>query len=84
MKKVEKTYSVPLSKRFEVTFKKKFGKFNKGEKTSVTLPIAIKWINLGLIESSSEIDSAINESKAKELIKEKSGKTDDKKDDKPE
>jgi len=77
MSKTEKkSYDMPLAKRFEVTFKKAFGKFQSGGKTSVTLPIALKWINLGLVDKTSEIDAATEKAEAKELIETKKSKKD--------
>jgi hypothetical protein len=66
--KDSKSFSVPLAKRFEITFKKTFGKFKKGDKTSVTLPVAIKWVNLVLVEKTSAITAAIAEAKAEPII----------------
>lgn len=69
-KKVEKkSYSVDLKTRYEVTFKKDLGEFKKGDTTSVTLPIALKWIKGGYVDSTSEIGKASKESGTDELLK---------------
>jgi len=67
----KKSYSMPLAQRFEVTFKKAFGKFKSGDKTKVTLPIAMKWISLGFVDETTAISSAIEKAEAKSVVEEK-------------
>jgi hypothetical protein len=70
-KEKEKSYPMPLSKRFEVTFKRSFGKFKKGDVTAVTLPIAAKWIASDLVDSTTEIKAELEKIGGKELIEPK-------------
>lgn len=68
-KEDRKSYAVDLKTRYEVTFKKELGEFKKGDTTSVTLPIALKWIKAGYVDSTGEISRASKESGTDELLK---------------
>lgn len=68
-KEEKKSYALDLKTRYEVTFKKALGEFKKDDTTSVTLPIALKWIKAGYVDSTSEINRAAKASGTDELIK---------------
>jgi len=71
MKKDEtKSYPLDLKTRYDVTFTKDFGAFKKGDSTSVTLPIAMKWIASGVVSETDEVKTAIKKSEVSEVMDE--------------
>lgn len=64
-----KAYNMDLSELYEVMFIKDLGAFSKGEKTHVSLPIAMKWVNKGVVSSTSEITAAAEKYGCTELLK---------------
>lgn len=74
----EKSYKMDLSELFKVTFNKNFGLFKSGESTCVTLPIALKWANDGLVNKTEEMEKAAKSSECTELLDDKKLKKKDK------
>lgn len=70
----KKGYKFDLSEVYEVTFKKKTKYHEAGEKTLVSLPIAIKFVNDGRIELTPEVREAAEKAGMTELINIKIGK----------
>jgi len=68
--KDDKSYNMDLSEVYEVTFSKDFGAFKKGDKTHVSLPIAMKWIKKGVVSKTSDIIKAAEVAKCSDLLKE--------------
>lgn len=66
-----KSYKMPISKRFEVTAKKDFGAFKKGDKTKAGLPLILDWISKGYVDTTDEIKAATKSADAEELAESK-------------
>lgn len=54
----EKAYEMDLSEVFKVIFTKDFGAFKKGDTSYVSLPLAMKFTKMGVVENSIEISNA--------------------------
>lgn len=67
--KSDKSYNMDLSEVYKVTFQKDFGVFKAGDETHVSLPIAIKWVKMGVVSETSEITSASDKAGCSELLK---------------
>ena len=67
--KSDKSYNMDLSEVYKVTFQKDFGAFKAGDETHVSLPIAIKWVKMGVVSETSEINSAADKAGCSELLK---------------
>lgn len=79
MKKNEqKSRPMDITTRFEVTFTKDFGVFKKGDNTTATLPIVMKWLKANVIEKTSAIEAAVDKYNSKDLVEaDKKSKTKD-------
>ena len=64
-----KSYNIDLSEVYKVTFQKDFGAFKAGDETHVSLPIAMKWVKMGVVSETSEITSAADKTGCSELLK---------------
>lgn len=53
-----KTYKINLSELYAVTFTKQHGAFKKGDTSNVSLPLALKFVKLGVVTATSEIKEA--------------------------
>lgn len=67
--KSDKSYNMDLSEVYRVVFQKDFGAFKAGDETYVSLPVAMKWIKMGMVSETSEINSAANDAGCSELLK---------------
>ncbi|KAA6348648.1 hypothetical protein EZS27_003881 [termite gut metagenome] len=67
--KEKKSYNINAAKRYPVVFNKKYGAFQKGDETSVTLPIAIKWVGLNVVDITDEIKKDMVLYKMDDLLK---------------
>lgn len=56
------------TKRFEVTFKDKFGAFKKGDKSTVGLALAADWYAKGKVALSKELESYIAEHELQDMF----------------
>ena len=70
----KKGYRFPLSDVFEVTFTKSTKYHAQGEKKLVSLPVAIKLINDGKVNTTSEIDEAVEKYEMGDLLTSKKNK----------
>ena len=64
-----KSYNIDLSEVYKVTFQKDFGAFKAGDETHVSLPIAMKWVKMGVVSETSEITSAADKTGCSGLLK---------------
>lgn len=67
--KSEKAYTMDLSEVYKVVFSKDFGAFKAGDETYVSLPVAMKWVKMGIVSETPEIVAAANDSGCSELLK---------------
>lgn len=67
--KSDKSYNMDLSEVYKVTFQKDFGAFKAGDETHVSLPIAMKWVKMGMVSETSEITSAADSAGCSDLLK---------------
>ena len=67
--KSDKSYNMDLSEVYKVTFQKDFGAFKAGDETHVSLPIAMKWVKMGIVSETSEITSAATAAGCSDLLK---------------
>lgn len=56
--KDEKAYKMDLSEVYKVVFVKDFGAFKSGDETHVSLPIAMKWMKMGVVSETTEVVAA--------------------------
>lgn len=56
--KEEKSYKMDLSEVYKVVFVKDFGAFKNGDETHVSLPVAMKWMKMGVVSETPEVASA--------------------------
>lgn len=56
--KDEKAYKMDLSEVYKVLFVKDFGAFKNGDETHVSLPVAMKWMKMGVVSETPEVASA--------------------------
>ena len=47
-----------LSEVYKVVFVKDFGAFKNGDETHVSLPVAMKWMKMGVVSETPEVASA--------------------------
>lgn len=67
--KDEKSYKMDLSEVYKVTFVKDFGAFRSGDETHVSLPIAMKWMKMGIVSETSEVAAAAEVAGCSALLK---------------
>lgn len=67
--KSDKSYNLDLSEVYRVTFQKDFGAFKAGDETYVSLPIAMKWVKMGIVSETSKITSAAATAGCSDLLK---------------
>lgn len=67
--KSDNSYNMDLSEVYKVTFQKDFGAFKSGDETHVSLPIAMKWVKMGVVSETSEITSAADKAGCSDLLK---------------
>lgn len=67
--KSDKSYNMDLSEVYKVTFQRDFGAFKAGDETHVSLPIAMKWVKMGIVSETSEITSAAATAGCSDLLK---------------
>lgn len=53
-----KSYRINLSELYTITFTKPHGAFKKGDTSNVSLPLALKFVKLGVATATSEIKEA--------------------------
>lgn len=67
--KSDKAYNLDLSEVYKVAFQKDLGAFKAGDETYVSLPIAMKWVKMGIVSETSEITSAATTVGCSDLLK---------------
>jgi len=67
--KSDNSYKIDLSEVYKVIFQKDFGAFKAGDETHVSLPIAMKWVKMGIVSETSEITSAAATAGCSDLLK---------------
>lgn len=65
----ERVIYMDLSQLYPVKFIKNFGAFKTGDETYVSLPIAMKWTKMGVVENSAEVMAAAKTSDCEDLMK---------------
>lgn len=62
-------YKINSTKRYKVTFLKDFASYKAGNEAMVSMPIAIKFVNAGLVKADKELFADAKANGADELIK---------------